>query len=290
MTKNKARAGKRRARKCIAALVLVFCMGAAAYMGYMAVTELMDRHEGTDYYAELARTAEQTAAPVTTAAAPGETAGEMEKTAAAQSPEATFAAQETIGAEPEETAAGSEIDFDGLWATCPDVVGWIRIEDTAIDYPVVQGVNNQYYLSHLPNGAENDGGSIMMDIASEGDFSSMVTILHGHHMRSGAMFGDLDEYADPEYFAAHPYLRLMTPAGDFDVAIFAGYHVDGNTYGYDTGYATEAEFMAFVDEAVRLSGFEADVEVEFGDRLIMLSTCAYVSEDARFVVLGKIIE
>lgn len=267
MTKNKGRAGKRRARKSIAALVLVICMGAAAYMGYMAVSELMDRRAGTDYYAELAKTVED--------------APENETVKLAED-----GLVENIG----DFTNGTEIDFAALWETCPDVVGWIRIDGTVIDYPVVQGVNNQYYLSHLPNGAENDGGSIMMDIACEGDFSSMVSILHGHHMRSGAMFGDLDEYADAEYFAAHPVIRLMTPAGDYEVAIFAGYHVNGNTYGYHTGYSSAEAFDAFVSEAVRMSGFTADVDVEYGDRILMLSTCSYVAEDARFVVLGKIIE
>lgn len=273
MTKSNGRAAKRRARKSIAALVLVICMGAAAYMGYMAVSELLDRRAGTDYYAELAKTMENPAAD----AAP----------AASEAPKQT---EEGLQENSGDFRNGSEIDFEALWKNCPDVVGWIRIDGTVIDYPVVQGVNNQFYLSHLPNRAQNDAGSIMMDIASKGDFSSMVSILHGHHMSSGAMFGDLDEYADPEYFAAHPTLRLMTPQGDYDVAIFAGYHVDGNTYAYDTGYTTAEEFDAFVAEAVSKSNFKSDVDVQFGDRLLMLSTCAYVQEDARFVLLGKIIE
>jgi len=276
MTKSNGRAAKRRARKSIAALVLVICMGAAAYMGYMAVNELLDRRAGTDYYAELAKTMES----------------------AVVTPPAVSAEEEELPKQTEDGLQensgvfrnGSEIDFEALWKNCPDVVGWIRIDGTVIDYPVVQGVNNQFYLSHLPNRAQNDAGSIMMDIASEGDFSSMVSILHGHHMSSGAMFGDLDEYADPEYFAAHPMLRLMTPQGDYDVAIFAGYHVDGNTYAYDTGYTTAEEFDAFVADAIGKSNFEADVDVQFGDRLLMMSTCAYVQEDARFVLLGKIIE
>ena len=277
MTKSNGRAAKRRARKSIAALVLVICMGAAAYMGYMAVSELLDRRAGKDYYAELAKTMENSAA------APAATAVAEENEPPKQTEEGL---QENSG----DFRTGSEIDFETLWKSCPDVVGWIRIDGTVIDYPVVQGVNNQFYLSHLPNRAQNDAGSIMMDIASEGDFSSMVSILHGHHMSTGAMFGDLDEYADPEYFAAHPTLRLMTPQGDYDVAIFAGYHVDGNTYGYDTGYADAEEFDKFVADAVLRSNFAADVDVQFGDRLLMLSTCAYVQEDARFVLLGKIIE
>ena len=266
MTKNNGHAGKRRARKCIAALVLIVCMGAAIYMGYMAAVELLERKAGTDYYAELADDFEQAGATT------------------------ELMREEGLAEYTGEFRNGTEIDFAALWETCPDVVGWIRIDGTVIDYPVVLGTDNQYYLSHLPNGAANSAGSIMMDVACEGDFSSMVTILHGHHMRSGAMFGDLDEYAKSEYFAEHPTMRLMTPDGDFDVAIFAGYYVNGYTYEYRTGFSDAAAFDAYVEDAVTRSAFRADVDVKYGDRIVMLSTCAYVSEEARFVVLGKIIE
>ena len=133
-------------------------------------------------------------------------------------------------------------------------------------------------------------GSIMLDQANAGDFSDAVSILHGHHMRSGAMFGDLEEYAQEAYFRAHPVFELFTPQGDYEAWVFAAYTVDGYSYGYPTGFADAAGFEAFVREAVEATPYETGVSVAPGDRILLLSTCAYSYEGARFVVLGKLVE
>lgn len=255
-------------KKKLAALVLVVCMGAAVYLGYLAAAELLERKSGADYYESLAL---EWIAPEATAAASASPAAQSEKS--------------EVG----ETFERLNIDFDALKKSCPDVVGWIKIDGTQIDYPIVQGENNQFYLNHLPGGAQNSAGSIMMDIACRADFGSGITILHGHNMRSGAMFGNLDLYYKADYFAEHPVVRLATPDGEYVAQIFAGYTVDGETFGYPSGFATEAEFDAFVADARRKSNFTADVDVKWGDRLLLLSTCAYSFENARFVVLAKLV-
>lgn len=191
---------------------------------------------------------------------------------------------------PTATPRRSEMDFDTLWQTCPDVVGWIRLADSVIDYPVVQGEDNDFYLHHLADGTPNQAGSIMMDQANHGDFSDTVTILHGHHMRSGAMFGDLDEYKKEAYYRQHPSFRLYTPGGDYEVAVFAAYTVNGYTFGYPTSFADEAAFDAFIRRAISATPYETGVEVSYGDRLVLLSTCAYTYQGARYIVIGKIQE
>ena len=256
-----ANSGSPRAIRVLAALVLILCMGAAAYLGWLGLSELADRRRGVEYYGQLAEAVHR----------------------------AGFEAVAVEG-EAEAPERDDGVDFIALRAACPDVVGWIRIDGTVIDYPVVRGPDNDFYLHHLPDGTPNDGGSIMMDAACAGDFSCEVTILHGHHMRSGAMFGDLDEYAKADYFAAHPVLRLVTPDGGFDVEIFAAFTVNGASFGYPTGFATDAEFDEFVAAARVRSAFDADVDVSRGDRLLLLSTCAYSFENARFIVLGRIAE
>lgn len=184
----------------------------------------------------------------------------------------------------------SEIDFPTIWQTCPDVVGWIRLNDSVIDYPVVLGEDNDFYLHHLPDGTANKAGSIMMDQANSGGFTEAVNILHGHHMRSGSMFGRLADYKQEEYYKAHPTIRLYTPAGDYDVAVFAAYTVNGYTFGYPTSFEDEAAFTQFVRKAVSATPYETGVELQYGDRILLLSTCAYSYTGARFVVMGKIIE
>lgn len=260
-------------KRKIAAIALVICLAAAGWAGYMGVSELLERKTGNDYYADLAAQVRADAYAVA---------------------EPTVTPAPTATPEPTDVSDGPVVepllDFEALRVMFPDLVGWIRIEDSGIDYPVVQGVDNDFYLTHLPDKERNSAGSIMMDAACDPNFGSAVTILHGHHMRSGAMFGDLDLYLEEGYFEAHPVLRLNTPEANYDVEIFAVTIVDGRTYGYETSFEDEEAFAAFMEELTAENAVEADVEVKFGDRLLMLSTCEYSYDDARLLVVGKIME
>ena len=155
---------------------------------------------------------------------------------------------------------------------------------------MVQGEDNSFYLKHLPDGRANAAGSIMMDVSCDGKFTDQVNILHGHHMRNKSMFGGLDSYKSEEYYRAHPVLQLYTPGGDHEVAIFAAFTVSGSGFGYPTGFAAGGEFEDFVRACRDQSAFRTEVEVQWGDRLLVLSTCAYNFTGARFIVVGKIME
>lgn len=226
-------------------------------------------------------------------------AQEMQKTQEARTLHASASAQTTDGAAlpmagnaaaPSAYANLSEIDFPAIWRTCPDVVGWIRLSNSAIDYPVVLGEDNEFYLHHLPDGSANAAGSIMLDCANSGNFGEDVNILHGHHMRSGSMFGRLDDYRQEEYYRTHPTIRLYTPQGDYDAVVFAACIVDGYTFGYPTSFASEDDFARFVQSVIAETPYETDVNVQYGDRILLLSTCAYSFAGARFVVLGKMVQ
>ena len=270
---------KKHWKKRLAALVLTVCIGAAAFLCYQAWLELRERQAGEHYYETLADTL-RTGEGKQTPAGGGSSGGEEEQPA--------LDAEQPRVQDREEVR--SQMDFEALWETCPDAVGWITIDGTVIDYPVVQGEDNSFYLKHLPDGTANEAGSIMMDCANHPDFTDDVTILHGHHMRSGAMFGDLDLYKSAGYYAEHPMMRLFTPDGDYDVAIFAAYSVDGATFAYPTVFTGRAGFDEFLHRARSRSCFTTDVEVGYGDRILMLSTCAYSYENERFLVMGKILE
>lgn len=251
--------------------MLLVCMGAAAYLGWQGLSELMERKAGSDYYSLLADSVGDGAGATMVPTEDAELSAPMDAPLAA-------------------AGQASAIDFGALRQTCPDVVGWIRIDDTCIDYPVVLGEDNVYYLNHLPDQTANSAGSIMMDSACDGGFGSTVSILHGHHMRSGAMFGDLDAFADEDYYRARPVIRLFTPDGDYDVEIFAACTVNGRTFGYPTGFQDADEFDAFVAGLKAETAYDTGVEVAYGDRILLLSTCAYSFDTARFVVAGRIVE
>lgn len=264
-------------KRKIAAIALVICLAAAGWAGYMGVSELLERKTGNDYYADLA-------AQVRT-----EAYSAVAEPTATPAPTATPEPTEVPDVTPEPTEEPL-LDFEALRARFPDLVGWIRIADSGIDYPVVQGIDNDFYLTHLPDKERNSAGSIMMDAACHPNFGSAVTILHGHHMRSGAMFGDLDLYLEEGYYEAHPVIRLNTPEANYDVEIFAVTIVDGRTYGYETSFEDEEAFAAFLEELTQENAIDAEYEIEFGDRLLMLSTCEYSYDDARLLVVGKIVE
>lgn len=284
--KNKAAARrKRRQRKILAALVLLMCIGAASYMGYKAFDEMSERREGAGYYEELS--AHLMHAP-TPAPVPENAQTEPEPTPAPAEKEEQTAEEAPLL--PDWQPRESALDFAPLIETCPDVVGWIQLEGEWLDYPVVQGEDNEYYLNHLPNGYMNEAGSIMLDAANDEFFRDELTILHGHHMNHGSMFGNLDKFRKAEYYQEHRTILLYTPTGDYTIELVAAWTLDGMEFGYPTEFASDEEFEEFLGEAIANSTFDSGVSVQRGDRLILLSTCAYNFKYARFVVLGRLIE
>ncbi len=186
--------------------------------------------------------------------------------------------------EPAPERAPISIDFDGLRAVNPDVVGWLYCEDTPINYPVVQGDDNSYYLRHLFNGESNRSGTLFLDWRSRPDFTDDQSVIYGHHMRKGTMFACLVGYRDPSYYEAHPVLYLLTPECDYRLEVFSGYVCEPTAEEIPLWFDSPADRQAYVEEAAERSDFVSDVEVEDLDRIITLSTCTYEFRDARYLV------
>lgn len=183
-----------------------------------------------------------------------------------------------------------EVDFDSLLAVNPDVVGWIYIEGTAVNYPIVKGNDNDYYLKRLVDGKYNSAGSIFMDYRNLGDFSDTHSILYGHNMKNGSMFAVLGKYKDQNFFEEHPYCQIMTPEGNYLVEFFSGYDASTEDDSWQRDFLSDEEFRDWLDSAVNRSVFSSDVSLSTEDRIVTLSTCSYVFDDARFVLIGKITE
>lgn len=282
-------------RRALLVLVLLASLAGAGFLGYLGVMELKESKVGSDFYAGLASSAKVEVPPAPTPALTDANTPVPLDGPDPDAPEELSLPEDDVTLflptpEPTATPRTSVMDFAALRQTCPDLVGWIRLEDSIIDYPVVQGTDNDYYLHHLADGTENKSGAIMMDVANAADFTDAVTILHGHHMRGGAMFGHLSDYKKESYYQTHAVLKLFTPAGDYDVAVFAACMVNGYAFGYPVSFADETEFDAFVRKAVSSTPYETGVSVSYGDRILVLSTCAYSFEGARYVVMGKMLE
>ena len=169
------------------------------------------------------------------------------------------------------------------------VVGWIYSPDTVISYPVLKGGDNEYYLHHTLNGTENASGSIFMDAVCEPDLSGDNTILYGHHMNNGSMFASLANYKQEGYLEAHPVLYYYTPNQVYMLQVFSCYVTGGDSDVYAFNFATRGEYQEFINRMYSRSNFDSGVEVTSSDHIMTLSTCSYEYDDARYVVLCKIV-
>lgn len=180
------------------------------------------------------------------------------------------------------------IDFDALFAENEDIVGWIYSEGTSINYPIVQSSDNDYYLRRMLDGSYNTAGSIFMDYRNSSDLTDSNTIIYGHNMKNGSMFGTLKEYRNQEYYDNHPIIYYITPEQTYEVQLVTGYVTNPWSNTYNIPQTTEEQDELF-EEMSSQSTFESDSSFEEGDNLITLSTCSYDFSDARYVVIGRIV-
>ena len=159
-------------------------------------------------------------------------------------------------------------DFDELLAMNPDTVAWLTLDGTHIDHPVVQGKDNFEYLDRAFEGEYYAGGTIFLDCKSSRDLSDKYSIIHGHHMAGGAMFGDLEKYLDRSFFTEHYSGTLLTPTYDYDLRIIA----IGEFDAYDQAIYTVGETIPF-EKIKKKTYFRRTHEINGAQQMLALSTC-----------------
>lgn len=170
-----------------------------------------------------------------------------------------------------------------LSAELSNFVGWLYIADSSIDYPVVQGSDNQFYLTHAPNDSYLEIGSIFLDCRCDRALRDTTNILYGHNMSEG-MFGDIRSFRTQEQFDAHPYGWLITPDAVLRIEFFALAVTDAFDMLYDVP-ADHAEWAARLYETAE---FSRDMALAEDDCLIALSTCTPAPiEQARALFAGR---
>ncbi len=180
------------------------------------------------------------------------------------------------------------INFMALERINPDVVGWLTAEGTELDYPVVQGTDNDFYLWHLFDGEPNKLGSLFMDYRNSEDFSDKNTVIYGHNMKDGSMFASLAKYKDQRYYESFPTMRISIPAGDFVIELFAGTVVDGDYESVRFDFKDNEDFQRYADSLKKNSTFESNTIVTAEDRIITFATCSYEFNNARYALYGKL--
>ena len=183
-----------------------------------------------------------------------------------------------------------------IWQKNNDLIGWIRIDGTKIDFPVMQTPDDpEYYLRRDFNREHSTGGVPFMDVHSDIFMPTSNFMIYGHNMKNGSMFHDLIKYEDEEFYMDHKTINFDTiykgGQGVYQV-VAAGYSQiydkDSSKFKYYAyaGMTSEREYHEFVDGVKKLSCYDTGVVPEYGSQLITLSTCTNVSDEGRFFVVA----
>lgn len=168
-------------------------------------------------------------------------------------------------------------------------MAWITGEDTPIDYPVMHTDNNEYYLSHLYSGEENRYGALFVDCRNTGLFTDPNTVIYGHNMKNDAMFGSLMGYKDQAYYEEHPTMTLYTPDGDYTIELLSGTLESGDREFVWFRFESEEDFTGYIQSLQSRSTFSSHGTAVPGDRLVSLCTCTYEQNNARYLVVGRLL-
>ena len=184
------------------------------------------------------------------------------------------------------------VDFEKLLEMNSDVVGWIRFDEPSeINYPVVQGRDNEEYLKRTFEANTNKLGTLFVDVNNPGDFSGRNTFIYGHNMKNGSMFAQLLKYKDDSFYKEHPYFYIYTPDGKVRTyEIFSAGVVKDTSDSYIMDYADDAAFQTYIDYIKQQSAYPTSAEVTTASKIVSLSTCTNVRDDERFLVHGVMIK
>jgi len=180
------------------------------------------------------------------------------------------------------------MNFTGVKAENPDIIAWLTVPNTKIDYPVVQSKDNSYYLTRDAKKNKNANGALFLDYRVHADLSDFNNVIYGHHMKSGAQFQNLIKFKEQAFWDSHISATLYMPAHTYRLEIIAVAVVGQNSTLYEYAFPSPAERITHLDEIKSAAKFYRDVGVTENDRIVTLSTCSYEFNNARTVVIARL--
>lgn len=195
------------------------------------------------------------------------------------------ASTQPASTEPQREFTPASVDFAALKKVNPEAVGWLWIEGTRICYPIMQGSDNEKYLTTAYNGKKSKAGSIFLDYRSNADFADQNTIVYGHNRLNSAMFGTLPRYDQSDYFKKHNTVLVITPEKTLKYTIFSAYPTPDDGNAYTLRFPDDAAFAAYTERAAASSDVKSGSLPKRGEKLLTLSTCTSDgNKSMRFVV------
>lgn len=196
---------------------------------------------------------------------------------------------EPIGDEVAEALA-AQAQYQALYEQNDEFVGWIKIENTMISYPVMQSIDNpDFYLKHgFDKGYSNYGVPYIDEACATGLSNNIV--IYGHNMKNGSMFSDLVKYASQDYYESHPIIQYdtLTQLSEYQIVCVFRFDTNNETFRFNE-YTdmNEEKFAEYMANCYERQLYDTGVTAEYGDELITLSTCEYTYENGRFIVVAK---
>lgn len=205
----------------------------------------------------------------------------------------------TVSVEPS-TVDGDKVqnpvNFAELRKDNQDIYGWIKVADTQVDYPIMKydGDDQSFYLTHEPDGTPSIYGSIYFERKNNPEFTDRVTIIYGHCMNNGSMFGDLHKFEDPDFFKEHEFIEICIPGHILKYQVVSALQYDDRHILNSFDFSNDQVFKDFIDSMLNPATFVQNVregaEFTIDDKMVILSTCVNTDENARYLVVLKAVE
>ena len=184
-----------------------------------------------------------------------------------------------------------QIDFSKLKEVNNAIVGWIIIDGTQVNYPIVKGKDNSYYLNHSYDKSYNSYGSIFIDYRSNENFSDLNTFIYGHYTSNGSMFGELKKYMEESFYKEHPFFYILTPNGNYKVDVISAYTDDALSSSYNAKFNDLNDYQRYIEKIRLKSRYSTDISVNYNfDKIISLYSCSHESgsKTERYFIHGVI--
>jgi sortase B len=183
-----------------------------------------------------------------------------------------------------------DINWEALKAINPDIVGWVMIPGTRINYPIVQAGDNDFYLKHLFDKTYNEAGAIFLDGENDPTITGQNNIIYGHNLIDGSMFAGLKAYREQDFFDAHRTILLATPEKSYRLEVDAALVCDANDKIRRFGFADRADFDAYAEMLLEYAVINTLPPGEIPERLYCFATCTDSDYSKRMVVLASVAE
>ncbi len=283
-------------KKVIAIACATLAFAIAFVSGWVLLRQYCDAKSSSNSFEELAEMiVDVTIPPVSSEEAPEAGTETVETEEAAEAEGETAETEADIQAQREAELARQEAElaqtkYGALYSKNQDFVGWIFIDGTDVDYPVMQTLNEpNYYLKRNFKKHHSDYGVPYVDAACELGVSNNI-VIYGHNMNDGSMFADICKYKRESFYEEHKIICFdtLSTIDEYEVVAVFKYNASNETFKFNT-YTTmnEAEFAEFMENVRARQLYDTGVEVEYGDKLLTLSTCEYSYKNGRFVVVAK---